>query len=87
LYKINNVQYGEAEIALWQENAVDLIGPWKVKYPGQELIFNALMCINTVTNWVKLIQINNCPAAHVAQKFEDEWLSCYPRPDKCIHDP
>jgi len=54
-YKINNVQYGklpprEAEIAPWQEVAVDLIGPWKVKCAGQELTFNMLACINTVTN-------------------------------------
>jgi len=53
----------------------------------QELTFNALMCINMVTNWVKIIWINNCTVAHVAQKFEDKWLLCYPWPDKCIHDP
>jgi len=46
-YKLNNVQYGElppheAEVAPWQEVAVDLIGPWKVQCTGQQLTFNAL---------------------------------------------
>jgi len=36
---------------------------------------------------VDLIHINNRTAAHVARKFEDEWLSRYPRPDRCVHDP
>ena len=62
-YQLNNVQYGElppreAEVAPWREVAVDLIGPWKVQWAGEQLTFNALMCIDTVTNWVELICIN-----------------------------
>eukprot|EP00978_Attheya_sp_CCMP212_P027179 scaffold90819_cov35-Attheya_sp.AAC.1 len=59
-------------MAPWREVAVDLIGPWKVKLgnvpneDGQEsyVEFNALTCIDPVTNLVELIRINNKTAAH-----------------------
>lgn len=70
-----------------QEVTVNVIGPWKITCAGQGIVFNALTCIDTVTNWVELIRINNRTAAHVAKKFADEWLSRYPRPDRCVHDP
>jgi hypothetical protein len=76
----------EALLAPWDEVAVDLIGPWKITINGQELIFNALTCIDPVTNLSELIRINNRSAAHVAVRFENEWLSRYPRPLCCIHD-
>jgi hypothetical protein len=31
----------EADFAPWNAVAVDLIGPWKIQIPGQELVFNA----------------------------------------------
>jgi transposase InsO family protein len=98
-YKINNRGYGhlpprDADMAPWREVAVDLIGPWKVKLgnlpneDGQEsyVEFNALTCIDPVTNLVELIRINNKTAAHIGAKFEQGWLSRYPRPLRCIHD-
>jgi hypothetical protein len=98
-YKINNRGYGhlparEADMTPWREVAVDLIGPWKVKLgnipneDGQEssVDFNALTCIDPVTNLVELIRINNKTAAHIGAKFEQGWLSRYPRPIRCIHD-
>jgi hypothetical protein len=36
----------EAEVAPWNTVAVDLIGPWKIQIPGQELVFKALTCID-----------------------------------------
>eukprot|EP00957_Ditylum_brightwellii_P078112 5938282-Ditylum_brightwellii.AAC.1 len=33
-----------------------------------------------------MICIENKTAEHVAQQFENVWLSCYPCPGKCIHD-
>ena len=70
----------------WNEVAVDLIGPWKVKLGGKDLEFNALTCIDPVTNLVEIIRINNKEAHHVAQQFENVWLSRYPRPNCCVHD-
>ena len=65
---------------------MDLIGPWKIRVQGIEIEFNALTCIDPVTNLVELTRINNKTSAHVATKFEQVWLSRYPRPPACIHD-
>ena len=90
-YKLAGPGYGklpprEANLAPWDEVAVDLIGIWKIEINGQQLEFNALTCIDPVTNLTELIRINNRTSAHVAMKFENEWLSRYPRPLRCVHD-
>ncbi len=82
----------EADLVPWREVAVDLIGPWKVKLNtmpnGQEtsIEFNALTCIDPVTNLTELIRIDGKSSAHIGAKFEQQWLSRYPRPARCIHD-
>jgi hypothetical protein len=63
-----------------------LIGPWKVKIGEGEVEFNALMCIDPVTNLVEIIRINDKTAAHITQQLENLWLSRYPQPNRCIHD-
>ena len=70
----------------WQEVAINLIGPWTFTVNGAQYTFRALTMIETVTNYCKLIQIDNKSVAHVGQKFENEWLSQYPRPQSCIYD-
>ena len=70
----------------WQDVAIDLIGPWTFTVNGATYTFRALTMIYTVTNYCKLIQIDNKSAAHVGQKFENEWLSWYPHPQSCIYD-
>jgi hypothetical protein len=70
-------------MALWPEVALDLIRPCKVNLgntpneDGQEssVEFNALTCIDPVTNLVELIRMNNKTAAHIGNKFEQGWLS------------
>ncbi|CAJ1960600.1 unnamed protein product [Cylindrotheca closterium] len=91
LNKAANVQYGQlperhADLVPWFSVAVDLIGPWKIDVNGRELEFNALTCIDPVTNLTELAFIENKTATHVASVFEMLWLSRYPRPYKCIHD-
>jgi transposase InsO family protein len=76
----------EALVAPWYEVAVDLIGPWKFKVGPQELTFQALTCIDTVTNLAEVVRIENKSSAYIAMRFENEWLSRYPRPMRCIHD-
>ena len=91
-YKLPGRGYGEApprqaHVAPWYEIAVDLIGPWKISIPGnQELEFRALTTIDTVSNLPELIRINNKTSEHVAQQFENSWLSRYPRPIHIIYD-
>jgi hypothetical protein len=46
-HKLEGRGYGllpkrEVRIAPWEEDAIDLIGPWKVKVNGQQVEFNAL---------------------------------------------
>jgi hypothetical protein len=60
-YKLTGRLYGllpkqEVQIAPWEEVAINLIGPWKVKVNGHQVEFNALTCIGTASNLVKLIR-------------------------------
>jgi hypothetical protein len=34
----------------WTEDAVNLIGPWKITVAAQAIEFRALTCVDTVTN-------------------------------------
>ena len=73
-------------IAPWEEVAINLIGPWKVKVNGQQVEFNALTCIDMASNLVKLIRDDNKTATHIRDKFTQSWLCQYPRPVQCLHD-
>ena len=84
--------YGELatrEVSLlpWSEIAVDTIGPWTLQIQNQRIEFKALTMIDTVTNLVELVRLDNALAAHVGLQFENTWLAQYPRPDVVIHDP
>ena len=77
----------QALLAPWTECAVDLIGPWKIKIRGIEVVFKALTAIHSVTNiLLEIIQINDKSSAHVAQQFSNCWLSRYPWPTRVVHD-
>jgi hypothetical protein len=64
----------EVRIAPWEEVAINLIGPWKVKVNGQQVEFNALTCIDTASNLVELIHVDNKTAKHICVKFTQGWL-------------
>lgn len=70
----------------WREVAVDLIGPWKLDINNVQVLFSALTIIDTTTNLVELVRLEDKTAAHVARKFEQTWLARYPKPTVCIHD-
>jgi hypothetical protein len=71
----------------FEECAVDLIGPWTVQVHGRPYKFKALTVIDTVTNLVKLVRIEKKNFDHIMQKFAQCWLTRYPWPQCCIHDP
>lgn len=73
-------------IAPWEECAVDLIGPWQINVRGKTVEFNALTCIDTASNLVELIRIDNKSSPHIAHKFQQSWLARYPLPRRCVHD-
>jgi len=91
-YKINApVSYGElparqANVAPWQEVCVDTIGPWNIKIGNENIQFNALTCIDPVTNLVELMRVQDNTAREAARVFENNWLARYPRPSRCVHD-
>lgn len=91
LYKKQGQRYGNlpprvVTLVPWNQVDVDLIGPWKIKINEVDFVFNALTCIDPVTNLVEIIRINNKTSIHVAQQFANCWLARYPRPNRCTHD-
>ena len=50
------------------------------------LLSSALTCIDTASNLVELVRIDNKTAEHIRDKFVQTWLSRYPRPVRCVHD-
>ena len=90
-HKLSGPGYGllperEMRIAPWEECAVDLIGPWQINVRGKTVEFNALTCIDTASNLVELIRIDNKSSPHIAHKFQQSWLARYPLPRRCVHD-
>ena len=73
-------------VSPWEEVTINLIGPWKVKVNGQQVEFNALICIDTASNLVKLIRNYNKTAKHIRDKFTQIWLCRYSHPVRCLHD-
>ena len=63
-----------------------MIGPWRVSINQFEYEFRALTCIDSIIGLPEVIPVENATSSVVAQAFEDNWLSRYPAPSKCIHD-
>jgi len=70
----------------FNECAVDLIGPWVVQVNGKPYGFNALTAIDTVSNLVELVRIDNKTSDHIARLYAQLWLARYPWPERCVHD-
>ena len=76
----------EVCVAPWEEVAIDLIGPWEVKVSGRKVESNALTCIDTASNLVELIRIDNKTSKHIRDKFTQCRCCRYPRPMCCVRD-
>ena len=63
-----------------------MIGPWNIKVGQQLFTLDALTMIDTDTNLTEACTIQQKTSQHVAMKFENTWLSRYPKPMRCIHD-
>lgn len=70
----------------WQDVALDLIGPWRIPINQRVYEFNALTCIDPVSNLTELVRIDNKTSEQIRVKFEQTWLARYPWPRNCIHD-
>jgi len=71
----------------FEECAVDLIGPWIVQVRRDPYEFSALTAIDTDTNLVKLIRVDDKYSETIARKYAQCWLSHYPWLQRCIHNP
>ncbi len=71
----------------FEECTVDLIGPWTVQVCGRLYKFEALTVIDTVTKLVELVRIEKKNSDHITPKFAQCWLTRFPWPQRCIHDP
>jgi hypothetical protein len=71
----------------FEDCSVDLIGPWTVQICGRPYKLEALTVIDTVTNLVELARIEVKDLDFIIQKFAQCWLTHYPWPQCCIHDP
>ena len=92
--KIGSRQYGklaprDAQALPWHEVHVDTIGPWHFELPRRSrnrIEFLALTSVDPVTLMIEVNLIENKTSATVANCFENNWLSRYPRPLRCVHD-
>ena len=58
----------------------------QIEVNNVEVELNALTCIDTTTNLVELIRIDNKQMDHIRDKFTQAWLCRYPRPSKVRFD-
>ena len=91
MHKLSGHGYGllperEVRAAPWEEVAIDLIGPWTVKVNGCKVEFNALTCIDTASNLVELVHIDNKTSLYILNKFMQSWLARYPLPIRCVRN-
>ena len=61
-------QKGSADCTLGKV-AINLISPWTIKVNGSQVEFNALTCVDTASNLVEVIRVDNKIATHVHEKF------------------
>jgi hypothetical protein len=89
--KLDGKGYGflpEQEVCLipFEECATDLIGPLTVQVHGKPYKFKELTAMDTVTNLVKIIRVDDKESKTVVKKFAQCWLARYPRPQCCVND-
>jgi hypothetical protein len=63
-----------------------LKGPWIIQVCNKQYEFNALTVIDTVSNLVELVRIDEKMSTHVARKYAQVWLSRYPWPECGVHN-
>ena len=91
-YNKQNIKYGQVpskqvkHLEHWDEVHIDLIGPWKVSINQFEYEFRALTYVDSMIGLPEVIPTDNATSTTVAQAFEDNWLSRYPSPTRCVHD-
>ena len=90
--RVNHMPHGQlaprnAPILPWDEVHIDFIGPWSIRVNDQNMTFNALTCIDPVTNLIEIVRLRGPKnAINARDLFTNHWLARYPRPRKVVHD-
>lgn len=66
--------------------SVDLIRPWTTAVNGQELEVKTKTIVDTVTNLLEIVRIDNKKSSNIMQLFTNTWLAQYPWPAQIIQD-
>ena len=91
-YNKQTVKHGHAppkqirHLDPWEEVSVEMIGPWKITTNNFDYQFRALTCIDTILGLPEVIPVENATSNSVALAFEDNWLTRYPAPLRCLQD-
>jgi transposase InsO family protein len=76
-----------APVLPWSKVHIDFIGPWSVEVNSVQFQFDALTCIDPVTNLIEVIRLRGSKnGENACRLFENHWLARYPRPAKIVHD-
>jgi hypothetical protein len=76
-----------APLLPWHEVHVDFIGPWKIKINKHQMLYNALTCIEPVTNLIEIVRLRGPKTAENTRiHFENNYLCRYPRHLRIVHD-
>jgi hypothetical protein len=52
-----------------------------------QMTIRQITAIDTVTNLVELVRIDDKTSDNVSREYAQCWLARYPWPQRCIHDP
>ena len=76
----------ELGLGLWHTISVDLIRPCTATVNKQELEFKVLTIMDTATNFLEIVQIDNRTSRNITQMLTNNWLAQYPWPAQILHD-
>ena len=85
--KLGHLPLKPTETNPWEEEQVDLVGPWTFKFNSKlSLSVLCLTAIDPFTGLCAMVRIPNKFCSTVANAFFTMWLTKFPRPLRTIHD-
>ena len=74
-------------VAIYHDATMESSHPKPSNPTALQLSFDAMTCIDPVTNLLEIYRYpGNKTASDAARLFENHWLSHYPQPSHCVHD-
>lgn len=87
--KVSNRNFGKLplakpEIIPFNTVCIDVIGPYNLPERGEEKY--ALTILDPVSRWLEIVPLRSKSSIEISEAFDTQWLCCYPRPSRCVHD-